>query len=61
MDFTMFAAIEGRDCARKQAGIARRFNVHITPGPMRSTADWSERRTWMPCPASTRLIIRCML
>ncbi len=61
VDFTMFAATEGRGCARRRAGIARRSNVHITPGPMRLTADWLEHRTWMPSPASIRPIIRCML
>ena len=61
VDFTMFAATEGRGCARRRAGIAQRSNVHITPGPMRLTADWLDHRTWMPFPASIRPIIRCML
>ncbi len=41
----MFAAIEERGYARRRAGIARRSNVHITPGPMRLTA--ADRGTHM--------------
>ena len=43
---SMSAAIAGRGCAKSRADIPRRFNARITPGPMRSTEDWSARRTW---------------
>ncbi len=39
VDFIMFAVIEGLGCARRRVAIVRRSSVHITPGPMRLTAD----------------------
>ena len=55
-DFTTSAATEGLGYAKRRVDTSPRFNVPITLGPMRLTANWPARRTWMKSPPSIRLI-----